>query len=241
VVRFKDVDVRNIVCLSGNVGCRIERTEQRVSSREVVGGEGVNALLMGVVGTKHPMVSECVLHTGGGVQGVRSLVVRVNDVTDPSGCGAGDATWITNCGTRRRRSVHGLKGGDPSILRKVIEVEAEARTKHSAAAATGRIGDSQARAESFSIVVGCAGDERNIESLQGQERRVFRLAAARSVKQAKGCVISKTVVEGELWSNAPRVFRVNAEALNVLGETTIARGSKDGTGCGIGGELRRVG
>src|SRR5579884_3902861 len=150
---------------------------------------------MSVVGAEHPVIAECVLNAGGGMQRVRRVVIRIDDVSGSSGSRAGDASGIADISARGGWSIDGLKRRDPSVLRQIIEVEAEPGTNNRSAI-TGRVGDSQSWPESFAVVVGCAGHERNLESLQGQERRVFRLATPRPVKQAKRRVVAKPVVEG---------------------------------------------
>ena len=127
--------------------CAVEVQQQRVIGRAVVRAEdrgigigigaiAVIALLVRVVGAEHPVAGQRALHSGGGVDGIRRLVVGINQ--------------------RRRRhgvQVHRLEGRGPAILCQVVVEDAEAGAQHGAFAAIRRVNHSKARTELMAIIV----------------------------------------------------------------------------------------
>ena len=66
------------------------------------------------------------------------------------------------------------------------------------------------------------------------------LAAARGVEQTKRCVVAQAVIDGEVSRDAPGIFGVDAEPLDILRKAAVASGS-DAASCAGRDERRRRG
>ena len=113
-------------------------------------------------------------------------------------------------------------------MREVVVEHPETGADHCFAAFAGRICDAEARAELGAIVVRNA--HRNLQRLECYICRIVRLAAARGFEQAKRRLVTQAVIHGEMWSDAPGIFRVESEALHVLREAAVVGGSSRSAG-----------
>ena len=196
------------------------------------------AFFVGIIGGQRPVLVEGVLHAAAGMDGVGRPVVAVNQIPRSTGSVSGDATraggrrWIGPADEAARargsiRRVDSLKRGGPSVLREIVVEHAKARADHGFAAVSGRICDAEPRAELRMVVVRHA--HRNLQRLQRDERRILRLAAARSYEQAERRLITQPVIDREVRRHAPGIFRVEREPLHVLREAAVAGGSESRT------------
>jgi hypothetical protein len=58
------------------------------------------------------------------------------------------------------------EGVDPAVLRKVVVIEADASAEHSVLRRSGSVGKTEARSESFPVVMRNAVDQRNVERIE---------------------------------------------------------------------------
>ncbi len=65
---------------------------------------------------------------------------------------------------------------------------------------------------------------RNAVDESGAERGIETLIVAGGNEQAEGRVVAKPVIYGETGINAPGIFCIKSEALNILRKAAIARG-----------------
>src|SRR5579862_7758875 len=98
------------------------------------------------------------LDSARGVNGIRRLVVRIDQRAIASARNAagiaGSHAWTG------KRSVEGLKCGDPSILRKIVEEQTESRAHNGAARLPERIGDAEPWRELLAVIVRRADRQR---------------------------------------------------------------------------------
>ena len=178
-------------------------------SRKRIPTIGVIAFLVRVVGAEHPIGVECVLNSAGRVEGVRSFVI-----------------WIDQSRGRIRSSVYRLKCGGPAVLSEIVVEQAETRAQHGFSAVAGGICNSQTRCELLAVIVRRA--QRKSQRRQERKGWIFRLTAARSGEQAECGLVAQSVVEREMSSYAPGVFRVERETLHVLREASVSGRSEGG-------------
>ena len=138
IVRDQVKPVRDValqVKHEGVVAGAVVRPEHR--GRKRVRAIGMISFFVGVVRARGPICVERVLHTGSRVQGIRCLVIGIDQ--------RGRRVWP---------SIHRLKRGSPAILREVVIEEPEARPDHCPTAVARRIGKSHARPELLAVVLG---------------------------------------------------------------------------------------
>ena len=86
------------------------------------------------------------------------------------------------------------------------------------------------------IVMRLAGNEIiDAERLQREVCGIFRLRAAGSEEKTEAGVPTQAVIHGEVTRDAPRIFRVEAEALNILRKAAVACRSGGARGARAGG------
>ena len=103
------------------------------------------SLLVDVVGAEGPVSVEGVLDSDAGVNGVRSLVIGIDDVADSACGGAGDAAGIAGIDAYAGSRIHRLQSSHPAVLREIVVVETEAGANHRGSGLSRRIGNADAR------------------------------------------------------------------------------------------------
>src|SRR5579864_1436914 len=158
------------------------------------------AFLVSVVRAEVPVGIEGVLKSCGGMESVRSLVIRVDK-------------------SRRARAqtVHRLEGCDPAVLGEVVVEEAKSGTEDGFAAVAGSIGEAEPRPELLVVIARDCGGES--EGRQKRKRRIRKLASTGGDEESEGGLIAQAVVEGKVAREPPGILGIQSQALNILGET----------------------
>ena len=148
------------------------------------------ALLVHIIRTRQPVFIECVLHATGDVNGIRRFVRRANQI--PRGPGAANQAacaderiraWASGKGAGSSSEVcvvDALECGCPSVLRKVVVINAEAGADDSLFAVAGRVSDPKARRDLLAVILRKAGHDRNLQRTQCDVRGIVGLASART-------------------------------------------------------------
>ena len=200
------------------------------------------SLLVDIIGAGRPLFVEGVLYASGDVNGIGSLVVGADEVA--GGCGA--ALEATRAGERVGARAAGesagsggcvgvvdsLKRGRPAVLGEVVIVQAESGAQHGVLAAHGRIDDSEPRRNLLAVIVGQAGDNRNLQRLQRNVRTVLSLGSARTLEEPVGGLVTEAVVDREVMRDAPGILAIEGQPLHVLREAAVAGGSVSASDAG---------
>jgi hypothetical protein len=99
-----------------------------------------------------------VLDACSGVQRVGSFVMGIDDY---GGSAAGDAAGVAGIDAGSGRSIDGLQSCDPAVLGEVVVVKTEAGADYCVSGLAGRIGDAEAWADGFAVVVSYSVNQRN--------------------------------------------------------------------------------
>src|SRR6266436_6570885 len=164
----------------------------------------VHAGFESVVRAQNPVCAEGVLNTGGNVQCVGSMVIRIDQ--------RGRAGSISDV-----EIVDGVEGLDPAVLREVVEKETDTAAQDRVSGRAGCVSDAEPRCEGFAVVVRNAGDN----TVAG-EGGIHALVVAGSDEEAKGAVVAQAVVDCQMRGDAPGVLGVNSKPLHILREAAIA-------------------
>src|ERR1700757_1103273 len=115
----------------------------------------------------------------GDVDRIRGLVVRGDQVSGSTRCGAGDAaavlctTWVCNwVDASGGRSIDCLKRRRPSGLRQIIGVYAEAGPQYGLPAVAGRKRQTQPGSNLHAVIVRRDRDKRNIKRSESDVGRI---------------------------------------------------------------------
>ena len=128
----------------------------------------MHSLLVFVSGADAPVFGEIVFRGGADLQRVGRVVVRIDEKALAAVGSAGQARWIGMIvnSTRNNRLINSGEGVDPAVLRKVVVIEADASAEHSVLRRSGSVGKTEARSESFPVVMRNAVDQRNVERIE---------------------------------------------------------------------------
>src|SRR5579859_95741 len=171
----------------------------------IVAAVAVHAGLERVVGAQSPIGIKSVLDAGGGVQRVRSVIVRIDKGRRAGAIG----------------EIAGIDGGErfhPAVLREVCKVESRAAAQNGFSGVAQRVGHTKPWCKSLAVIVRYAGDD----PVAG-ERGIDGLIVAGSNEESVSGVVTQAVIDGELFRGVPRVLRVESEPLYVLREAAVTR------------------
>ena len=118
-----------------------------------------------------PAVREIVFVSGAGLQRVGRVVVGVDERALAAVCATGQASGICRIVTDARRDglIDGGEGVDPTILRKVVVIQAGTGAENGALRSARTVSEAEARREGFAVVVGDAVDQRSVERAESFE------------------------------------------------------------------------
>src|SRR5713226_3228072 len=147
----------------------------------------MDALLMLEMDIQPPRRADLALDAGAGLQGVRRVIVGINN------------------GALIARSKHGAntsiidsaEGVHPAALCEVVVVDAHARAQYCRAAISGGVGNTEPRSNRAAVIGRNARSRRNSQGTECDHRRVLFLSAAGSAEKARGGVGPQAEVQRE--------------------------------------------
>src|SRR5258706_10341747 len=210
-----------------------QRDVWRVSGQGESGNKFVAAILMDallvLVGEADtpiscPTMCEVVFVGGAGLQGIRGVVVGIDERALAAVSAAGETgviCWIV-CDAGRDGLIESGEGVDPSVLREVVVIETDASAKHRVLRSAGSIGETEARRDGFAVVMRNAAGERNVERVKGGGNGILRLVAAGGDEETKSGVVAQAGANREGGCDAPGIFGVEAGTAGRLRERAVA-------------------
>jgi hypothetical protein len=149
------------------------------------------------VSAEDPIGVKGVLDAGGGMQGIRRDVVRVDDRR------LGDAATGGDIGI-----VDGLERSGPAVLGEIVVIHAEAAAEDGLGGFAERIDNTEPRSQGLPVIVRRAAEEGGLRGVQREQEGILGLAAAGGREQSEGGVVAQTVVYGETLGKPPGILGV---------------------------------
>src|SRR5579871_151740 len=190
------------------------------------------------------------LHTAGGVNGIRRLVLAIDEIAGAPGRFSGNAakaargidarSAAAGKGARSsERLIHALESRGPAVLCQVVVIQAKTGTKHRFSAISGSVSETDAWSKLLAVIVRDA--YRNLQRLQRHKGWILCLALPGSREQTESSLPSQSIVHRQMSRGAPGVLCIHAQPLDVLREAPVGCGSCGSSICIIDGKLREIG